>query len=224
MLAPWNKSYDQPRQYSKKHRLYFATKVLSSQSYGFSSSHEWIWELDHKERWTPKNWCFCTAVLEKTPESPLDCKKIQWVNLKGNQSWIFIGRTGAEAKTPIFWLPYLKNWLIWEDNECWERLKLGGEGADRGWDGWMVSLTQRTWVSVKSGSWFGQGGLACCDSWGSKESDMTERLIWSDLTYLSIYASRYVGIYLLLALTNTPVNILLYMPKGSLHMWLNEGS
>ena len=93
----------------------FANKGLSSQSYGFSSSHVWIWELDHKESWAPKNWCFWTVVLEKTLESPLDCKEIQWVHLKGNQSWIFIGRTDAEAETPIPWPADAKNRLIWKD-------------------------------------------------------------------------------------------------------------
>ena len=93
----------------------FANKGLSSQSYGFSSSHVWIWELDHKESWAPKNWCFWTVVLEKTLESPLDCKEIQWVHPKGNQSWIFIGRTDAEAETPIPWPADAKNRLIWKD-------------------------------------------------------------------------------------------------------------
>ena len=101
MLAPWKKSYDQPRQHIKKQRHYFADKSLSSQSYGFSCSHVWMWELDYKESLVPKNWCFWTAVLEKTLESPLDCKELQPVHTKGNQFWIFIGRTDAEAETPI---------------------------------------------------------------------------------------------------------------------------
>ena len=92
--------------------------ILYSQSYGFSSSHVWMWELDHKEGWMPKNWCFWTVVLEKTLESPLDCKEIQPVHPKRNQSWIFIGRTNAEAETPILWLPYAKNWLIWKDPDA----------------------------------------------------------------------------------------------------------
>ena len=101
MLVPWKKSYDQLGQHIKKQGHYFANKVPSSQSYGFSSSHIWMWELDHKESWAPKNWCFWTVVLEKTLDCPLDCKEIQPVHLKGNQSWIFIGRTDAEAETPI---------------------------------------------------------------------------------------------------------------------------
>ena len=103
ILTPWKESYDQPRQHIKKQRHYFANKGLSSQSSGFSSSHVWIWELDYKESWAPKNWCFWTVVLEKTLESPLDCKEIQPVHPKGNQSWIFIGRTDAKAEAPILW-------------------------------------------------------------------------------------------------------------------------
>ena len=131
--------------FTKKRRYYFAKKGSSSQSYGFSSSHVWMWELDHEESWAPKNWSFWTVVLEKTLESPLDCKEIKPVNPKGNQSWIFIGGTDAEAEAPILWAPDSKNWLIWKD-PYWERLKAGGEGDDRRWDGWMVSLTQWTWV------------------------------------------------------------------------------
>ena len=101
MLAPWKKSYDQPRQHIKKQRHYFADQVLSSQSYGFSSSHVWMWELDHEVSWVLKDWCFWTVVMEKTLESPLDCKEIQPVHPKGNQSWIFIGKTDAEVEAPI---------------------------------------------------------------------------------------------------------------------------
>ena len=115
MLAPWKKSYDQPGQHIKKQGHYFANKGPSSQRYGFSSSHVWMWELDYKEGWAPKNWSFWTVVLEKTLESPLDCKEIQPVNPKRDQSWIFIGRTDAEAETPILWPPGVKNWLIWKD-------------------------------------------------------------------------------------------------------------
>ena len=141
-LAPWKKSYIQHRQHIKKWRQYFANKVLSSQSYGFSSSHVWMWELDYKEIWAQKNWCFWTVVLEKTLESPLDCKEIQPVHPKGNQSWVFTGRTDAEAETPVLWPPEAKNWLLVSKRPwSWERLKAGGEGDGRGWDGWMASLT-----------------------------------------------------------------------------------
>ena len=114
MLASWKKSYDHPRQHIKKHRHYFANKVPSSQSYGFSSSHVWMWELDYKESWALKNWCFWTVVLEESLSSPLDSKEVKAVNPKGNHSWIFIGRTDAEAEAPLFWPPYAKNWLIWK--------------------------------------------------------------------------------------------------------------
>ena len=112
MLAPLMKSYDQTRQYIKKQRHYFANEGLSSQSYGFSSSHVWMWELNHKESWAPTSWCLWTVVLEKTLESPLDWKEIQPVHAKGNESWMFIGRTDAEAEIPILWPPHAKSWLI----------------------------------------------------------------------------------------------------------------
>ena len=147
MLAPQKKSFDQPRQHIKKQRHYFANKGPSSQSYGFSRSHVWMWELDYKESWVPKEWCFWTVVLEKTLESPLDWKEIHPVHPKGNQSWIFIGRTDAEAEAPILWPCDAKNWLTWKDPDA----KAEGEGDNRGWDGWMASLTQWTWVWASSG-------------------------------------------------------------------------
>ena len=116
------------RQHIKKQRHYFANKGPSSQSYGFSSSHVWMWEFDHKESWALKNWCFWTVVLEKTLESPLDCKEIQPVHPKGNQSWIFIGKTDAEEETPILWPPDVKIWLIWKDPDAgkdWRREEKG---------------------------------------------------------------------------------------------------
>ena len=109
-LAPWKKNYDQPRQHIKKQRQHFANKGLFSQSYGFSSSHVWIWELDHKESRVPKNWCFWTVVLEKTLESPLDYKEIKSVSLKGNQSWIFIEKPDAEAEALATWGEGLTQW------------------------------------------------------------------------------------------------------------------
>ena len=117
-LAPWKRSFDQPRQGIIKQRHHFADKGPFSQSYGFSSSHVWMWEVGHKEGWVPKNWCFWTVVLEKTLESLLDCKEIKLVNPKGDQSWIFIGRTDAEAEDPIVWLPYVKNWIIGKDPDA----------------------------------------------------------------------------------------------------------
>ena len=102
----------------KKQRHYFANKGPSSQSYGFSSSHIWMWELEYKESWALKNWCFWTVVLEKTLESPLDCKEIQPVHPKGDQSWVFFGGTDAKAETPILWPPDLQSWLIWKDPDA----------------------------------------------------------------------------------------------------------
>ena len=116
--APWKKSYDQPRQHIKKQRHYFANKGPSSQNYDFSSSHAWMWELDYKENWALKNWCFWTVVLEKTLESPLDCKEIQPINPKWNQYWIFTGMTDVEAETPILWPPDAKNWRSWKDPDA----------------------------------------------------------------------------------------------------------
>ena len=138
MFASWKKSYDKPRQRIEKQKLYFADKDLSSQSYGFSSSHVWMWELDHKEGWTLKNWCFWAVMLEKTLESPLDCKEIQPVHPKGSQSWIFIGRTDAEAETPILWPSDGKNWLIWKDPDAgkdWRQEKKGTAEDKMGLDG-----------------------------------------------------------------------------------------
>ena len=117
-LTPWKKSYDQPRQHIKKQRYYFANKGPSSQGYGFSSSHVWMWELDYKESWALKNWCFWTVVLEKTLENPLDCKEIQPVHAQANQSWMFIGRTNVEAETPILWPLDAKNWLTRKDSDA----------------------------------------------------------------------------------------------------------
>ena len=120
---------------------HIANKGLSSQSYGFSSSHAWIWELYYKESWVLRNWCFWTVVLEKTLESTLNCKEIQPVNPKGHQSWIFIGRTDAEAETPILWPPDMKNWLIWKDPDAgkdWRQEKKGTtEDEMVGWHHWL---------------------------------------------------------------------------------------
>ena len=118
MDASWKKSDDKTRQCIKRQRHHFANKGPYSQSYGFSSSHIWVWELDHKEGWVPENWCFQIVVLEKTLESPLDYKKIKPVNPKRNQPWMFIGRTDAKAETPIFWPPDVKNRLIRKDPDA----------------------------------------------------------------------------------------------------------
>ena len=118
MLTPWKKSYDQPRQHIKKQRHYFANKGPFSQGYGFSSGHVQLWDLDCEESWVPKNCCLWTVVLEKTLESPLDCKEVQPVHSKGDQSWVFIGRTDDKPETPIRWPPHVKSWLIGKDPDA----------------------------------------------------------------------------------------------------------
>ena len=117
MSTPWKESYDKPGQRIKKQTHHFSYKGPSSQGYGFSSSHVWMWELAYKESWGPKNWCFWTVVLEKTLESPLDCKETQPVHSK-DQTWLIIGRTDVEAETPKLWPPDVKNWLIWKDSDA----------------------------------------------------------------------------------------------------------
>ena len=161
-------------------RYYFANKGLFSQGYGFSSSHVWMWELNYKESWAPKNWCFWTLVLEKTLESPLDYKEIQPVCPKGDQSWVFLGSTDVETETLMLWPPDAKSWLIWKD-WCWERLRAEGAGDSKGWDSWMASSTRWTWVGWTLGVGDGKWGLACWGSWDCKESDTTERLNWTEL-------------------------------------------
>ena len=152
-LENWKESYDQPRQHIKKQRHYFANKGPSSQGDGFSSGHVWMWELDYKESWVPKNWCFWTVVLKKTLENRLDCKEIQPVHPKGAQSWVFIGRTDVEAEDSNTLATWCEELTHLKRPWCWEILRAGGEGDDRRWDSWMASPTQRTWVWVDSGSW-----------------------------------------------------------------------
>ena len=115
-----------------------------------------MWELDCEEGWAPKNWCFWTVVLKKTLESLLDCKETQAVHSEGDQPWDFFGRSDAKAETPVLWSPHVKSWLLGKDL-CWEGLGAGGEGDDRGWDGWMASLPQWTWIWVNSRSWWWTG-------------------------------------------------------------------
>ena len=155
-------------------------KGPSSQGYGFSSGHVWMWELDCEEGWAMKNWCFWTVVLKKTLESLLDCKENQPVHPKGNQSWVFIGRTDAE--TPVLWPPHAKSWLIGKDSDagrdCGQEEKGTTEDEMAGWHhrldgrgfGWTPGVGD------------GQGGLVCCDSWGRKELDTTE---WTELNWMT---------------------------------------
>ena len=139
-----------------------------------------MWELEYKESWVPKNWCFWTVVLERTLESPLECKEIQPTHPKGNQSYLFIGRTDVEAETPILWSPAVKSWLIWKDPDAgrdWRQEEKGKtEDGIVGWHHWLNGHGFEWTPGVGDG----QGGLACCSSWGRKESDMTKRLDWTD--------------------------------------------
>ena len=176
----------------EKQRHYFANKGPSSKGYGFSSGHVWMWELDCEESWAPKNWCFWTVVLEKTLESLLDCKEIQLVHPKADQSWVFIGRIDAEAETPILRPPHAKSWLIGKESD-----------AGRDWGQEEKGMTEDEmveWHRRLDGHEFewtpgvgdGQGGLACCDSWGCKELDTTERLNWTQLNIaLCIYTTSF---------------------------------
>ena len=158
-----------------------ADKCPSTQNYGFSSSHVWRWELDYKESWVLKNWCFWTVVLEKTLESPLDCKEIQPVNPKGNQPWIFIGRTDAEAETPILWPTDVKNQLTGKDPDSgkdWSQEKGTTENKMVGWHHWLNGH-EFEWTP---GVGDGQGGLACCSPWVAKSQ--TRLSNWTELKYM----------------------------------------
>ena len=173
-LKRLSNSSSSSRQHIKNQRHYFVNK-----GYGFSSGHVWMWELDYKESWAPANWCFWIGELEKILESPLDCKEIQPVHPKGDQSWVFIGRIDVEAETPVLWLPHTKSWFIWKDPDV---------GKD-----WRQEENETTedemvrWPHQLNGHEFGwtpgvdkQGGLACCGSWGRKKSDTTEQLNWTN--------------------------------------------
>ena len=170
----------------KSRDITLPTTGPSNQGYGFSSSHVSMWELDYKESSAPKNCCFWTVVLGKTLESPLDCKEIQPVHPKGDQSWVFIGRTDAEAETPIHWPLDAETHL--KRPCCWERLRAGREGDDRRWDGWMASPTQWKWVWVNSGSWWWAGRPGVLWFMGSQRvrQDWATELNWTEyLNYTS---------------------------------------
>ena len=174
------KSCGKPRQHIKKQKYYFADKGPSSQSYDFPSSQVWLWELDYKESWAPKSWCFWTVVLENTLKSPLEYKKIQPVNPR-------------KSVLNIHWKDWCWSWnsntlatrceelTHWKRPWCWQRLK-AGEGDDRGWDGWMASLTWWTWVWESSGSWWWIGRPGVLQSMDCKESDTTEQLNWTEVS------------------------------------------
>ena len=163
-----------------------------------SLGHVWMWELDCEESWAQKNWCFWTVVLEKTLESPLDCKEIQPVHPKGDQSWVFSGRTDAKAEILTYWNKYWKYWNTsntsatwceelthWKRLWCWEGTGAGGEGEDRGWDGWMASPTRWTWVWVNSWSWWWTGRPGVLQFMGSQRvrHDWATELNWRKYTY-----------------------------------------
>ena len=172
MLAPWKKSYNQPRQDIKKQRHYFANKGPSSQSYGFSSSHVWMWDLDHKESWALKNWYYWTVVLEKTLESSLDSKETKPVNPKGNQSWIFIGGTDAEAS--ILWSTDAEDWFIGKNSDPGKDLVQQEKGTTK--YKMVVHQLDRHEFEQTLGVGNGQQSLACCSPWSHEESDTTEWL------------------------------------------------
>ena len=184
MLTPWKESYDQPRQHIQKQRHYFNNKGLSCQSYGFSSGHVWMWELDYKENWASKNWCFWTVVQNCWRR----LLRVLWTVWRSNQSIL------KEISPEFHWNDWCWSWnyntlAIWckelthlKRPWCWERLKAGGEGDNRGWDGWMVSLTQWTWVWVNSGSWWWKGRPGVLQSTGSQwvGHDWVTELNWTE--------------------------------------------
>ena len=182
-----------------------------------------MWELDCEESWVPKNWCFWSVVLEKTLESPLDCKEIQLVHSKGDQSWVFIGRTDAKAETPVLWPPHANSWLTGKDSDAgrdWGQEEKGMTEDEMA--GWHHRLHghEFDWTP---GVGDGQGGLVCCDSWGYKESDMTEWLNWTDWWY--IYYSQWTNIDTLLS-SGQFISLCGFLPhcNKDLDWWTNYSS
>ena len=164
----------------KSRDITLPTKVRPVKAMVFSSGHVWMWELDCEESWALKNWCFWTVVLEKTLESPLDCKEIQPVHSK-DQSWVFFGKNYAKAEIPVVWPPHANSLLIGKD-WCWEGLGAGRKGDDRGWDGWMASPTRWKWVWVNSGSWWWTGRPGMLQFMGLQRvgHDWETELNWTD--------------------------------------------
>jgi len=173
LVTPWTAAYQAPPSMGFSRQEYWSGVPLPSPV--------WMWELEYKESWVQNNWCFWTVVLEETLESPLDCIEIQPVHPKGDQPWVFIGRTDVEAETPMLWPPDKKSWLIWKDPDAgkdWRQEEKGmTEDEIVGWHHWLDG--RGFWWTPGIGD--GQGGLACCGSWGRKESDTTEWLNWTEL-------------------------------------------
>ena len=197
MLAPWKKSYDELKQHTEKHWHYFANKGPSSQGYGFFFFPVVMYGYESwtKDSWALKNWCFWTMVLEKL-ESPLDCKEIQPVHPKGNQSWIFTGRTDAKAKTPVLWPPDVKNRLIGKDPDAgkvwrWDEKEMTGDEMV----GWHHQLNGPKFEQAL-GVGDGQGILVCCSPWHCKESDMTEFLKWTELNWKRQHRKSFVKVFM----------------------------
>ena len=178
-----------------------------------------MWELDCKESWVPKNWCFWTVALEKTLESPWDCKEIKPVNLKGNLSWIFIGRTDAEAETPILWPPDVKNWLIGKDpgvGKDWRREeKEKTEDEMVRWHHWLDGHEFEQALGVGDG----QGSLACCSPWGCKVLNMTEQLNWIPFLHLTPCLS-FRHSFLFCALSLQPSSLYLTFLLCFISLWV----
>ena len=172
MLAPWKKSYDKPRQHNKKQTHHFADKGQYNQSYGYSSSHVWMWELDHEEGWQLKNLCFRTVMLKKTLKNPLDSKEIKPVNPKGNQHWVFIGRIDAEAEAPILWPPHATSWrsfLIGKDPDAGKDWRQEEKGmTEDEMVGWHHQLNGHEFEQALGGSKRQESLMGC-----NAKSDMT---------------------------------------------------
>ena len=224
MLAPWKKSYDQPRQHIKKSRHLFANKGLYSQSYGFSSSHVWMWELNYKESWALKNWYFWTVVLEKTLDGLLECKEIQPVHPKSIlnilwKDWCWSWNSNTLAT-------WCKEWTHWKRPWCWERLKVGEEGDNKGWDGWMASLTQWTWVWVSSGSWWWTRKLAVhgvAKSWTQlnhwTELNINSSIKDTDFYPVAIWIFKYIDFYTCILYNMSELKILWQFGSHSLTLF-----
>ena len=180
MLTPWKESYDQARYHIKKQRHYFANKGPSSQAYGFSNGHVWLWELDCEEIWVPKNWWFELWCWRWLLRVPLTARRSNQSILKEISPGCSLEGIMINLKLQYFG-HLMRNVELSEKLWCWEGLGAGGDRVDRGWDAWMTSPAQWMWVWVNSGNWWWQGGLVCCNSWGCKESGMTERLNWTEI-------------------------------------------